>query len=109
VSAAKGLGADLYIRKPSNLEELVEIATVIEGVLKRAPNRQYDLEDGSSLTIMLAQQTPTIWVSLFQPGGPVQYYSYGLRISSRIRRQRSQEPFTVSRDIPSSSAQRQME
>ena len=36
-SVAKGLGADLYLRKPSNLEELLEIARIIEGVLTRAP------------------------------------------------------------------------
>ncbi len=34
-ATATWLGADLYIRKPSDLEELLEIAKVIEGVLKR--------------------------------------------------------------------------
>jgi chemotaxis family two-component system response regulator Rcp1 len=34
-AAATWLGADLYIRKPSDLEELLEVAKVIEKVLKR--------------------------------------------------------------------------
>ena len=34
------LGADLYIRKPSDLEELLEIAKVIENVLKRGASIQ---------------------------------------------------------------------
>jgi chemotaxis family two-component system response regulator Rcp1 len=36
-AAAAGLGADLYIRKPSDLDELLEVAKVIEGMLKRQP------------------------------------------------------------------------
>jgi two-component system, chemotaxis family, response regulator Rcp1 len=34
-AAATWLGADLYIRKPSDLEELLEVAKVIEKVLMR--------------------------------------------------------------------------
>lgn len=34
-ATATWLGADLYIRKPSDLEELLEVAKVIEKVLKR--------------------------------------------------------------------------
>jgi chemotaxis family two-component system response regulator Rcp1 len=34
-TAATWLGADLYIRKPSDLEELFQIAKVIEDVLRR--------------------------------------------------------------------------
>jgi chemotaxis family two-component system response regulator Rcp1 len=34
-ATATGLGADLYISKPSDLEELLEVAKVIEDVLKR--------------------------------------------------------------------------
>jgi len=33
--AASWLGADLYIRKPSDLEELLEVAKVIEDMLRR--------------------------------------------------------------------------
>jgi chemotaxis family two-component system response regulator Rcp1 len=33
-ATATWLGADLYIRKPSDLEELLEVAKVIEGMLK---------------------------------------------------------------------------
>jgi two-component system, chemotaxis family, response regulator Rcp1 len=34
-ATASWLGADLYIRKPSDLEELLEVAKVIEDLLKR--------------------------------------------------------------------------
>jgi chemotaxis family two-component system response regulator Rcp1 len=34
-AAAAWLGADLYIRKPSDLEELLEVAKVIEKMLRR--------------------------------------------------------------------------
>jgi chemotaxis family two-component system response regulator Rcp1 len=34
-ATATWLGADLYIRKPSDLEELLEVAKVIEKILKR--------------------------------------------------------------------------
>ncbi len=34
-AAATWLGADLYLRKPSDLEELLEVAEVIEKVLRR--------------------------------------------------------------------------
>jgi two-component system, chemotaxis family, response regulator Rcp1 len=34
-ATASGLGADLYIRKPSDLEELLEVAKLIEDLLKR--------------------------------------------------------------------------
>lgn len=37
-ATATWLGADLYISKPSDLEELLEVAKVIEDVLKRNAN-----------------------------------------------------------------------
>jgi chemotaxis family two-component system response regulator Rcp1 len=36
-AAATWLGADLYIRKPSDLEKLLEVAKLIEDMLKRKP------------------------------------------------------------------------
>ena len=36
-AAATGLGADLYIRKPSDLEQLLEVAKGIEELLYRRP------------------------------------------------------------------------
>ena len=34
-AAATWLGADLFIRKPSDLEELLEVAKIVEDILKR--------------------------------------------------------------------------
>ena len=37
-AAATWLGADLFIRKPSDLEELLEVARIIEEILTRPSN-----------------------------------------------------------------------
>src|SRR5215471_215545 len=38
-AAANGLGADLYIQKPSDLDELMQIAELIEDLLVKRTNR----------------------------------------------------------------------
>lgn len=35
--AARGFGADIYVQKPADLKELLEMGEVIEGVLLRGP------------------------------------------------------------------------